>query len=61
MPLSFLVILPHAHWYPQLPNFVKGMDGQLREGSPKDITTRDTLGFMVCIKQRERYRYQPFL
>lgn len=30
----------------QLPNFVKGLDGQLREGSPADITTRDTLGFM---------------
>ena len=31
----------------QLPNFVKGMDGQLREGSPSDITSRDMLGFMV--------------
>ncbi|KAG8749919.1 hypothetical protein FRC14_000955 [Serendipita sp. 396] len=30
----------------QLPNFVKGLEGQLREGSPKDITFRETLGFM---------------
>ncbi|PVF94664.1 FabD/lysophospholipase-like protein [Serendipita vermifera] len=30
----------------QLPNFVKGLEGQLREGSPKDITSRETLGFM---------------
>ncbi|KIM27647.1 hypothetical protein M408DRAFT_329861 [Serendipita vermifera MAFF 305830] len=32
----------------ELPNFVKGMDGQLREGSPKDITSRDMLGFMLA-------------
>ena len=31
----------------QLPNFLKGLNGQLRFGSPPDITESDTLGFMV--------------
>ncbi|KAF8580443.1 FabD/lysophospholipase-like protein [Ramaria rubella] len=31
----------------QLPNFLNGLLGQLREGSPVDITQRETLGFMV--------------
>ncbi|OCH95436.1 FabD/lysophospholipase-like protein [Obba rivulosa] len=30
----------------QLPNFLKGLDGQLRSGSPPDITERDSLTFM---------------
>jgi len=30
----------------QLPNFLKGLDGQLRSGSPPDITERDSLAFM---------------
>lgn len=41
-------IVPNA-----LPNYVKGLDGQLRAGSPSQITEPDTLGFMV--------RYLPFL
>jgi hypothetical protein len=43
--LSYAVLLTIV----QLPNFLKGLDGQLREGSPKDITSRDTLGFMVSL------------
>lgn len=35
-------IVPNA-----LPNYVKGLDGQLRTGSPPQITEPDTLGFMV--------------
>ncbi|OJT06010.1 Cytosolic phospholipase A2 zeta [Trametes pubescens] len=30
----------------QLPNFVRGLEGQLRYGSPPDITEHETLGFM---------------
>lgn len=30
-----------------LPNYVKGLDGELRAGSPPQITEPDTLGFMV--------------
>ena len=30
-----------------LPNYVKGMDGQLRTGSPSGVTEPDSLGFMV--------------
>ncbi|THH27869.1 hypothetical protein EUX98_g6326 [Antrodiella citrinella] len=30
----------------QLPNFLKGLDGQLREGSPPDLTQSDYMGFM---------------
>ncbi|OBZ72357.1 Cytosolic phospholipase A2 [Grifola frondosa] len=30
----------------QLPNFLKGLDGQLRYGSPPDLTERETLSFM---------------
>ncbi|KAI0784211.1 FabD/lysophospholipase-like protein [Abortiporus biennis] len=31
----------------QVPNFLKGLDGQLREGSPGDITQQDCMSFMV--------------
>ncbi len=31
----------------QLPNFLKGLVGQLRYGSPPDITEQETLSFMV--------------
>lgn len=34
----------------QLPNFLRGLDGQLRAGSPPDITDRETLGFLVRIR-----------
>lgn len=30
----------------QLPNFVKGLAGLLKENSPENITERDYLGFM---------------
>ncbi|KAL5524090.1 hypothetical protein ACEPAG_8263 [Sanghuangporus baumii] len=30
----------------EVPNFVKGMDGLLRENSPVEVTERETLGFM---------------
>ncbi|KAL5506975.1 NDUFS7 [Sanghuangporus vaninii] len=30
----------------EIPNFVKGMDGLLRENSPAEVTERETLGFM---------------
>jgi hypothetical protein len=32
-----------------LPNFVKGLQGQLRYGSPEAITETETLRFMVSI------------
>ena len=33
--------------FAQIPNFVKGLDGLLRENSPSEITEKDTLGFMA--------------
>lgn len=40
--------LDSIHPFPpaELPNFLKGLDGKLREGAPEDITKHDTLGFM---------------
>ncbi|KAH8119590.1 acyl transferase/acyl hydrolase/lysophospholipase [Phellopilus nigrolimitatus] len=40
----------------ELPNFVKGMAGQLRENSPPDITERETLGFMLNIPYYPLFR-----
>lgn len=37
-------IVPNA-----LPNYVKGLEGELRAGCPPQITEPDTLGFMVCL------------
>lgn len=36
------LIVPNA-----LPNYVKGLHGELRSGSPPQVTESDTLGFMV--------------
>ncbi|CDO78125.1 hypothetical protein BN946_scf184725.g4 [Trametes cinnabarina] len=44
----------------QLPNFLKGLDGQLRYGSPPDITERDTLSFMDAGAELN-IPYYPFL
>ncbi|KAH9896493.1 FabD/lysophospholipase-like protein [Cubamyces lactineus] len=44
----------------QLPNFLKGLDGQLRFGSPPDITEQDTLGFMDAGAELN-IPYYPFL
>ncbi|EMD34109.1 hypothetical protein CERSUDRAFT_86863 [Gelatoporia subvermispora B] len=38
--------LIHPVFPDQLPNFLKGLDGQLRDGSPPDITERNSLAFM---------------
>ncbi|KAI0635382.1 FabD/lysophospholipase-like protein [Trametes polyzona] len=43
----------------QLPNFLKGLDGQLRFGSPPDITDCETLGFMNVAELN--IPYYPFL
>ncbi|KAI0746311.1 FabD/lysophospholipase-like protein [Daedaleopsis nitida] len=42
----------------QLPNFVRGLVGQLRYGSPRDITEQDTLSFMA---PELNIPYYPFL
>ncbi|KAI0699790.1 FabD/lysophospholipase-like protein [Cerioporus squamosus] len=44
----------------QLPNFLKGLVGQLRYGSPPDITEQDTLGFMDAGAELN-IPYYPFL
>ncbi|KAI0666447.1 FabD/lysophospholipase-like protein [Trametes maxima] len=44
----------------QLPNFLKGLDGQLRFGSPPDITDHDTLSFMDAGAELN-IPYYPFL
>ncbi|KAI0777421.1 FabD/lysophospholipase-like protein [Trametes elegans] len=44
----------------QLPNFLKGLDGQLRFGSPPNITEPETLGFMVNAAELN-IPYYPFL
>lgn len=33
----------------QLPNFLKGLDGQLREGVPSNLTNPEYMGFMVGV------------
>ncbi|KAI0644024.1 FabD/lysophospholipase-like protein [Trametes meyenii] len=43
-----------------LPNFLKGLDGQLRFGSPPDITDHDTLSFMDAGAELN-IPYYPFL
>ncbi|KAH8099985.1 FabD/lysophospholipase-like protein [Cristinia sonorae] len=35
----------------QLPNFLKGLDGQLREGAPPDISAPDYMGFMLTLSR----------
>ncbi|KAI0354075.1 FabD/lysophospholipase-like protein [Trametes cingulata] len=44
----------------QLPNFLKGLDGELRYGSPPEITEHDTLGFMDAGAELN-IPYYPFL
>ncbi|KAI9069393.1 FabD/lysophospholipase-like protein [Trametes sanguinea] len=44
----------------QLPNFLKGLGGQLRYGSPPDITEHDTLSFMDAGAELN-IPYYPFL
>ncbi|KAJ8469509.1 hypothetical protein ONZ51_g8947 [Trametes cubensis] len=44
----------------QLPNFLRGLNGQLRFGSPPDITENETLGFMDAGAELN-IPYYPFL
>ncbi|TDL24273.1 FabD/lysophospholipase-like protein [Rickenella mellea] len=51
----------HAVMPNELPNFVKGLTGQLRDNSPRDITERETLGFMPSITAELNIPYYPLL